>query len=97
MKLIKLPLKLIILPLIAIIWLVCLLAKAATHIACYIIGPLMLLIGVFIAILLFEKFWPGVWSCCALEAACLILLFGTTWMVANMEDLNACLVRFVHS
>ena len=28
---------------------------------------------------------------------CLLALFGVTWMIANMEDLNALLIRFVQS
>lgn len=97
MKVIKLFLKLIALPIIAVIWLACFLAKAATHISCYVFGPFMLLIGIILLVFLFQKNWTSVGVCGAVELACLVVLFGTTWMIANMEDLNAVLIRFVHS
>ena len=97
MKLIKLPFKILALPLIALIWLTCFIAKAATHIFCYIIGPFMLIVGIILVVMLTKSRWTDVGICGAIEAFCLIALFGVTWMIANMEDLNALLVRFVQS
>lgn len=97
MKAVKFLFKLIALPIIAVIWLTCFIAKAATHISCYVFGPLMLLIGIILVVFLCQQNWLSVGVCGAVELACLVVLFGTTWMIANMEDLNALLIRFVHS
>ena len=97
MKLIKIPFKIIALPMIMLIWLTCFLAKAITHISCYVVGPFMLLVGIILVVMLTKSRWTDVAICGGIEAFCLIVLFGVTWMVANMEDLNALLIRFVQS
>ena len=74
MKVIKFFLKLIALPIIAVIWLACFLAKAATHISCYVFGPFMLLIGIILLVFLFQKNWTSVGVCGAVELACLVVL-----------------------
>ncbi len=97
MKLIKLPFKILVLPVIALIWLVCLIAKAVTHLSCYVIAPFMLVIGIVLISMLFKHRWTDVGILGTVEVLCLVLLFGVTWMIANMEDLNALLIRFVRS
>ena len=97
MKLIKIPFKIIALPMIMLIWLTCFLAKAITHISCYVVGPFMLLVGIILVVMLTKSRWTDVAICGGIEAFCLFVLFGVTWMVANMEDLNALLIRFVQS
>ena len=97
MKLIKIPFKILALPAIVLLWLVCLIAKAATHISCYVIGPFMLLVGIILIVMLTKSRWTDVGICGAIEGLCLLALFGVTWMIANFEDLNALLIRFVQS
>ena len=97
MKLMKIPFKILALPVIALIWLTCFLAKAVTHISCYVIGPFMLLVGIILIVMLTKSRWADVGICGAIEGVCLLALFGVTWMIANMEDLNALLIRFVQS
>ena len=97
MKLIKIPFRILALPVIALIWLTCFLAKAVTHISCYVIGPFMLFVGIILIVMLTKSRWADVGICGAIEGVCLLALFGVTWMIANMEDLNALLIRFVQS
>ena len=97
MKLIKLPIKILALPLIVLIWFICFMAKAITHISCYIVGPFMLIVGIILIVMLTKSRWTDVGICGAIEGLCLLVLFGVTWMIANMEDLNALLIRFVQS
>ena len=97
MKLIKLPLKILALPLIVLIKLVCIIAKLVTHLTCYIISPIMILVGIILLVMLSQERWTDVWACGAIEGICLVALFGVTWMIANMEDLNRLLLRFVMS
>ena len=97
MRLIKLPLKILALPLIVLIKVVCIIAKVLTHISCFIISPFMIIVGIILLVMLSQERWTDVWACGAIEGVCLVALFGVTWMIANMEDLNALLVRFVMS
>ena len=97
MKLIKIPFKLIALPFILLIWFACFIAKAVTHISCYVVGPFMLIVGIILIVMLTKARWTDVAICGGIEAFCLVVLFGVTWLIANMEDLNALLIRFVQS
>ena len=97
MKLIKLPLKILALPLIVMIKLVCIITKVVTHLTCYIISPVMILVGIILLVMLSQERWTDVWACGAIEGICLVALFGVTWMIANMEDLNRLLLKFVMS
>lgn len=97
MRILKIPAKIIIAPVIAAIWLVCLIGKVATHLSCYIFGPVMLIIGIILIIMAFNLKWINVAVCGGLELACLAVLFGAAWMIANLEDLNALLIRFEKS
>ena len=97
MKLMKIPFKILAIPFIAVIWFVCFMAKAVTHISCYVVGPFMLLVGIILIVMMTKSRWKDVAICGGIEAFCMIALFGVTWMIANMEDLNALLIRFVQS
>lgn len=96
-KLIKLPFKILALPVIAALFLICLLGKAATHLSAYFFGPVMLIM--LIAIIVFAT--KARWQDCAIfggaEVLCLVLLFGTTWIILNLEDLRKWLCKFVCS
>ncbi|MCR5431378.1 MAG: hypothetical protein K6E95_02360 [Lachnospiraceae bacterium] len=97
MKFIKLPFKILALPLIAMIKLFCILAKVIVHISCYIISPFMILVGIILLVMLSKERWTDVGVCGAIEGLCLIALFGVTWVIAHMEDLKSLLVKFVMS
>ena len=71
MKLIKLPLKILALPLIVLIKLVCIIAKVITHLTCYIISPVMILVGIILLVMLSQERWTDVWACGAIEGICL--------------------------
>ena len=97
MKLMKIPFKILAIPFIAVIWFVCFMAKAVMHISCYVVGPFMLLVGIILIVMMTKSRWKDVAICGGIEAFCMIALFGVTWMIANIEDLNALLIRFVQS
>ena len=97
MKLIKLPFKILTLPLIAIVWLASLILKAVTYISTYFFGPVMLITGIVLAVMLFKQRWFDVGICGAIEGACFLILLAAAWMIANMQDLNAFLIRFLQS
>jgi len=97
MKLIKLPFKILTLPLIAIVWLASLILKAVTYISTYFFGPVMLITGIVLVVMLFKQRWLDVGICGAIEGACFLILFAAAWMIANMQDLNAFFIRFLQS
>ena len=97
MKLIKIPFKILALPVIMLIWLVCFFAKIATHISCYVIGPFMLFVGIILIMMVTKSRWTDVAICGSIEALSLIALFGVAWVIAGFEDLNAMLITFVQS
>ena len=97
MKFIKLPFKILTLPLIAIVWLASLILKAVTYISTYFFGPVMLITGIVLVVMLFKQRWLDVGICGAIEGACFLILFAAAWMIANMQDLNAFFIRFLQS
>ena len=97
MKLIKLPFKVIAFLLVASLWLIGLLAKAMVKIACYIVGPVMLFLFGLIIYVVSKQQWNHLILLGGMEAFCLILLFGVTWMIANVEDVNGMLIEFIKS
>lgn len=97
MKLIKLPVKIILLPIIAIIFLVCKLIKVLTHLSCYIVGPGMLLILFLIIIMAMGGRWKDCLIFGSVGAGAFLTLFLITVIVCHVEDLNEHLVNFVRS
>ena len=97
MKLIKLPIKLVLLPVIAIIFLACKLIKAATHLSCYIVGPAIALLIVFIIGMAFTGRYQGCLVFGAIGAATFGALFLITVITCYIEDLNGVLVNFIRS
>lgn len=89
--------KIIFLPLIALITPVILLAKAATHVSCYIIGPALLVSVILAVVLGINRDWLGIGLCAGIDAVLLIVLFGTAWLIANMEDAKENMIGFLHS
>jgi NADH-quinone oxidoreductase subunit A len=95
MKLIKIHFKIIAMPLIAFIWLICFAAKTAANISCYILGPIMFITFGIIIWMAIAQNWLSCIGFLVVEATCALLLFGSTWMIANMQDINRLLIRFV--
>lgn len=97
MNIIKLPFKIILLPVIAVIYLVCKLIKAATHISCYLVGPLMVLVAILGILLAVSGRWRDGLIFGAIGAAAFAALFIITMIVCHVEDFNGLLVKFVRS
>lgn len=97
MKLIKLPFKIIAFPVIALLWLVAMLAKVTVKIACYIAGPVMLLLFGLIIYVITKQRWNDLLILGCMEGICILILFGVTWMIANVQDVNELLIEFIKS
>ena len=62
-----------------------------------IAGTIALITGIVLVIMLFKQRWLDVGICGAIEGACFLILLAAAWMIANFEDLNKFLIRFLHS
>ena len=97
MKLIKLPFKIFVFPVIALLWLVTMLAKVTVKIVCYIAGPVMLVLLGLIIYVITKQRWDDLFILGCMEGICILILFGVTWMIANVQDVNELLIEFIKS
>lgn len=97
MKLVKAPIKLVLLPIIAIIFVACKLIKAATHLSCYIVGPGLVLVLFFVIFMAIDGRWRDCMIFGSIGAVAFLALFLITVAVCYVEDLNEHLVKFVRS
>lgn len=97
MKLIKLPVKVLMLPVIGVLFLFCNAGKVINRLSCYVIGPFMLFLLLLIVYRAFFKDWNDCRMLAGAELVCLALVFGVTWLICQAEDLNGHLIRFVCS
>lgn len=96
-KLIKLPLKLLALPLILILMAAALLVKLVTNLSAYVMGPLMLFIlgcGIYSAV---QQMWTSVAILVVLEILCVVAMFFAVVIETTLDGMNDSLVGFVHS
>lgn len=96
MRLIKLPLKLLALPVILVLLFVSLLGNIAVELSSYIWGPLMLFVfgcGISSAV---QKDWNDVLLLCGIEAAGLLLVFAAAWLIGTADVLRGRLTGFLH-
>lgn len=97
MKLWKLPLKILALPLMLVLFLVSLLGKLATNLSAYVVGLfmfLMLLLGVFCA---WQQQWNNVIFLVVIEAVCAAVQFGAMFLAEIIGEWSASLYDFIHS
>lgn len=97
MKLWKLPLKILALPLMLVLFLVSLLGKMATNLSAYVVGLFMffmLLLGVFCA---WQQQWNNVIFLVVIEAVCATVQFGSMFLAEIIGEWSANLYDFIHS
>lgn len=96
-KLIKLPFKLLALPLILILMTAAILVRMVTNLSSYIVGPLMLFIlgfGIYSAV---QQRWTSVAILAVSEVLCVAVMFFAFSVVSVLEGMRDFLVSFVHS
>ena len=97
MQLIRILLKIIILPLLMVIAILHVLVNAAVNLSSYVIGPLMLFIlgcGVYTAV---KHLWSQTFLLALMEAACVLVLFGASFVIVTLENWSRHLSSFLHS
>lgn len=96
-KLIKLPFKLLALPLILVLMTAVILVKLLTNLSAYLMGPLMLFIlgcGIYSAV---QQMWTSVVILAVSEVLCVAVMFFAFSVVSALEGIRDFLVSFVHS
>ena len=96
MKFIKLPFKLLALPIILILMAAALLIKLVTNLSAYVMGPLMLFIGcgIYSAV---QQMWTSVAILVVLEILCVAAMFFAVVIETALNGMKDSLVGFVHS
>lgn len=97
MKLVKLPFKILALPVMLVLEALGLIAKLATNLSCYIVGPFMLFLvgcGIYAIVM---QLWNQVAILAVLLLGCVGMLFGASWLIVFLESVNGRLADFVHS
>lgn len=96
-KLIKLPFKLLALPLILVLMTAVILVKLLTNLSAYIMGPLMLFIlgcGIYSAM---QQMWTSVVILAVSEVLCVAVMFFAVMIESALEGIRDFLVSFVYS
>lgn len=97
MWLLKLPFKILALPVILLLGGFWVLGKIVTNLSAFVVGLFMLiilLVGIFCA---WQSQWGNVAFLIAVEFACLILQFTVMWLVDISGEINGKLMRFFYS
>ena len=96
MKLVKLPFKILALPVMLVLGAVGLIAKLATNLSCYIVGPFMLFLGGCCVYTIVMQLWNQLAILAVLLLGCVVMLFGASWIIVILENMNDRLLSFIY-
>lgn len=93
----KMILKVLALPVLLIVKLVCVLGNLLTNISSYIIGLLLLIIIGCAIYCIVQSMWTNLAILAGMGLAAFFALFGLVWLVVKAENLNEYLGQFLRS
>ena len=96
MKLVKLPFKILALPVMLVLGSLGLIAKLVTNLSCYIVGPFMLFLGGCCVYAIVMQLWSQLAILAVLLLGCVVMLFGASWIIVFFESVTDRLSDFVH-
>lgn len=95
MMLVKFLLKVLAIVVIVPVFILMIAVKLLVNLSSYILGPFMLfLIGCAIYTI-FQSAWNQLFILVIMFVACVLALFGASWVIVTLEDLNTRLKTFV--
>lgn len=97
MKLVKLPFKILALPVMLVLGALGMIAKLATNLSCYIVGPFILFLGGCCIYTIVMQLWNQLAILAVLLLGCVVMLFGASWIIVFLESATGRLSDFVHS
>ena len=95
MKVVKMILKVALLPVIAVLWVVDLLANMLLTVGSYVLGPLMFFIlfcGIYTVV---KQLWNQTLLLALIEGFCILTFFGAGWFIILLEDVKEKLMDYV--
>lgn len=96
MKLVKLPFKILALPVMLVLGALGLIAKLVTNLSCYIVGPFMLFMGGCCVYAIIMQLWNQLVILAVLLLGCVVMLFAASWLIVFLESMNNSLITFMH-
>jgi hypothetical protein len=97
MKLLKLPLKLLALPLMLVLYTLHIVGKLASHISAYVVGLFMLVVFLCGVVQVIQREWLNVAILSGVEAACVALQFTAMFLAELAGEWAGGLGAFFHS
>lgn len=97
MKLVKLPFKILALPVMLVLGALGLIAKLATNLSCYIVGPFMLFLGGCCVYTIVMQLWNQLAILVVLLLGCMVMLFGASWLIIFFENMSGRMAGFIRS
>ena len=97
MRLVKLPFKMLALPIMLVLGVLELTMKLVMNFSCYIIGPFMLFLigcGVYAIVM---QLWSQATILSVLLLGCIMLLFGALWLIVFLEGIHEIIYLFIYS
>lgn len=97
MKVVKMILKVALLPVIAVLWVVDLLANMLLTVGSYVLGPLMFFIlfcGIYTVV---KQLWNQTLLLALIEGFCVLVFFGAGWFIIMLEDVKERLMNCVRA
>ena len=97
MKLIRALAKVFVVPLLAVLRLLCLLINMAAKLSCLVMGPFMLFIfccGVYTVV---KQLWSQTFLLCLIGAICMAAIFGAGFIEVELETFGDRLGGFLRS
>lgn len=97
MKVVKIVLKVALLPVIAVLWVVDLLANMLLTVGSYVLGPLMFFIlfcGIYTVV---KQLWNQTLLLALIEGFCVLVFFGAGWFIIMLEDVKERLMDCVRA
>ena len=96
MKLVKLPFKILALPVMLVLGVLGLIAKLATNLSCYIVGPFMLFLGGCCVYAIVMQLLSQLAILAVLLLGCVVMLFGASWIIVFLESAASRISIFVY-
>ena len=97
MKAVKMIMRVALLPLIAVLWVVDVLANMLLTFGSYVIGPLMFFIlccGIYTVV---KQLWNQTLLLMLMEGLCVLVFFGAGWFIIMLEDVKEKLVDYTRA
>lgn len=97
MKVVKMIMKVVLFPLIAVLWVVDVLANLLLTLGSYVLGPLMFFIlccGIYTVV---KQLWDQTLLLTLMEGFCALVFFGAGWFIILLENVKEKLVDYTRA